>query len=656
MKIVKLELENIGNITKATYDLGKTNIFNADNGIGKTNTINALSYLLSGKTLTTTNNKNTEFKEYIPVNDKTKVCSARITLETGTTFSFKHYAKFTKKRGSDELTFEGYTTDYYYNDVKCRNNNEYRTEFDNAFGISEVRKIKVNDSSFNHLALLTDVTYALNKLDYKTLRELITFFVGDLTFEKMVLLNQNFKYLEDDNKKYNGRFDIARRNYSSSAKELRQKIEIQTQVINNLNCDYDLDNYTKLHTEQEEIIKEKTLIESQSNSDYQKQELIKLKEEYFEKKQYDLEHNRNTKFDELNKVLEEKETLFKTSKANLIKYETDISKTKTNIFIVKSKYESLKNEKIAFETQLYNLKNQDFNILTCPICGAVVNQDEVNNYEQEKENKAKEIQLKINSIEEDIDKLSNETQLYAKQLNEFESLKNVELENQNTYKIEIDNIEQQIKDSMNQVFNPYSEETIQLGNKIQELQAEIETNESKENELKKNKLNELDEKLSIVNSQLDVINGARANELRKNTLILELSSLQNQLNEAETKEMLCDNYIKTKIKYLSDLTIDTFGIEFKMLEEQVNGGLQEVCYPVVDNKSYSQMNAGLKQLVGAKFIKAIEQLLDIEEFPILIDNAESLGSNSFNALQELDNQLFITRVTNDKEIRFEKID
>ena len=129
----------------------------------------------------------------------------------------------------------------------------------------------------------------------------------------------------------------------------------------------------------------------------------------------------------------------------------------------------------------------------------------------------------------------------------------------------------------------------------------------------------------------------------------EKAILVNELNEVEAQYTLCDNYIKTRIKCINDKTFETFGIEFEMLKEQVNGGLEEVCYPVLNGKTYNQLNRGLKEYLGAKFITKIKELTEVTGMPILIDNAESLSNNSLLKIVEMGSQIIATRVVSGKD-------
>lgn len=650
MKIKKLKITNVGNIDKAEYDLDDFNAFDADNGVGKTNTLNSLAYLLMGRIFTDNAKNENEFTDLIPNDDSKKVCFVEVELENGATLGFKFYNKYIKQRGSTEETFTGRTTEWYFNGVKCRNTTEFMTEFNNVFGLENLSQIKVNDSKFNPRALLCDVFYAFTKIDYKILREIIIHFVGDVSFNEMCAKNSEYLVLSRDNEKYNGRFDIARKNYWSMQNELKKQIIIKQEVIDNIVTDYDENKLNMLNERMNELLTEKIKLNNTSELDAKKQEVEMLKEKWLDSKQNDLSKNKNQELETAEKEVFKVQNAVIEAKNLETNLSHRISLIKMKGASQKSVYDSI-DSKIDILLKQFNDLNSSENNLEelCPNCGYVLNQSENEQYKLQKTKRLEEIKKDIENNKVLKEQILQESKALAKDM----KIENSQLLVATNNRIELEKQLNDIKTKYNALKTKpitISETTKELEQQYLQALSELDANTLKLEEERKEAKLKNEEERKAVEAELGILNGAKANVNRKNVFEAELHNLVKELNDCESKYILCDNYIKKRIRLISETTKEKFGIEFKLLEEQVNGGLTEVCYPIYDGKEYQKLNRGLKEVVGAKFIKSIENLLGIKEYPIIIDNAESLGNSSVNQLKELGNQLIITRVRNQNEV------
>ena len=656
MKIKQLEIQNVGNIGSVKYDLSNVNIWSADNGVGKSNTINSLSYLLSKRIMSDGSVGENDFYQLIPNDDQTKVCSVTITTETNTTFGFKHYNKFTKKRGSTETVFDGRVTDWYYNGVKCKNIAEFNSEFYRVFGLEKLKDITVNDSKFNPLALITDVFYAFNKIDYKILRELVIHFTGDVTFNDLVNSYPEFNNLKDDNIKYGGRIDLARKNYKSMYLDLQKQVEIKQGVIDAFNVgQFNQDELNKLNEEKNSLLSLKNN-ETGKAKEYLMNLEIKLEElssKYVQSKSNDQLQNSNQVLVLGKKVSELKDTL-QTYQVSVTKLENDLNVFRERGRTNKHSDEIYKEQIDHLYLELNELVNNPPKAMTCPECGHEFN-DSSDYIESVKKHKEKIEKIKL-------------------QIADYNSKRNANIEATKSLLIDIKKVNdalvestrelEKVKAEYDRVNNSYlmaqqeqnsyiSENTKALKTEYENMQKELDLSKKNYSEFINTINGRFDEQLNQCELEINKLLEIKYSIDKKAQLEKEKELLVYQLNNAESMFYLCDKYIKLRIKTISDKTKDTFGIQFQMLEEQVNGGLAEVCYPVVEGKSYTQLNRGMKETIGAKFIKAIETLSNIDEFPILIDNAESLSNRTILNLEKLNNQLFLTKVSNDHEINFE---
>ncbi len=640
--ITKLSIENVGNIKKAEYDLSsKLNVFEADNGVGKTNTLNAFSYLLAKRIFSDNGKSENEFTSLIPINDDRAIASVFITTDLGQEFGFKFYNVYQKTRGSNEEVFKGRTTDYYFNGVKCKNISEFDSSFNIAFNLDKLRNIKVNDSKFNALALITDVFYAFSKIDYKLLRELVIHFTGDVSFEDLIKTNPEFIKLKDDVIKYNGRLDLARKNYKAMSLELSKQIDVKQGILDGLDIDFDESKLEELENKKLEIesLKQTDLKDSDTSlSDLQLQ-VMNAERAYLNSKTNDYQNNQNTKLNEaIDQVNVAKEKLH-SCEITLKDYESKLHVINEQGKLNKLKYESLTNDIEKLQLELSEvIANPD----KCPNCGYVLNEDK-------QEAKINILKNKINDLLEQRKLPVEETKMLVKDkemLNEFISQANSDLD---SLKADLSDKEAILNKIKEEPFNPISEATNKLKDAYLELKEKLSEEEQKHSDLMFDVEQKYAEECLKINKEIEPLLQAKYNlKLYKKTE-KEKTVLVNELNEVEAQYTLCDNYIKTRIKCINDKTFETFGIEFEMLKEQVNGGLEEVCYPVLNGKTYNQLNRGLKEYLGAKFITKIKELTEVTGMPILIDNAESLSNNSLLKIVEMGSQIIATRVVSGKD-------
>lgn len=638
-----ITIENVGNIKNATYDLSnKLNVFEADNGVGKTNTLNAISYLLAKRIFSDNGKNENEFTSLIPVDNDRAVSSVFITTESGQEFGFKFYNVYQKTRGTNEEVFKGRTTDYYFNGVKCKNIAEFDFAMNNAFNLDLLKKIKVNDTKFNAMALITDVFYAFAKIDYKLLRELVIYFTGDVSFEDLAKEHPEFNSLKDDVVKYNGRLDLARKNYKSIILDLQKQIDVKDGILKGLDINFD-------EAKLKDLEAKKTSIEALKQGDLSgsnialielQKKVIEAERAYLNSKTNDYQTNQNIKLNEAMELVSVAKEKLHSCEIVLKDYENKLKIINEQGKFNKTKNESLVNELEKLQVELAEVIN---NPDKCPNCGYILN-------EEKQQEKIDNLKAKITNLNNQKASLIEDTKKLANDKNELSELIDGANSDLSDLKADLSQKEANLDKVKGEPFNPISEGTNALKNIYLSLKEELNKLEESHNNLEVEIETKYANDLAQINKELEPIMQAKYNlKLYKKT-DKEKQELISQLNDAESSYTLCDEYIKTRIKAINDKAYSTFGIEFEMLKEQVNGGLEEVCYPVLDGKAYNQLNRGLKEYLGALFITKIKELTNVKDMPILIDNAESLGSNSLNKIVNMGSQIIATRVVSNKNI------
>ncbi len=139
------------------------------------------------------------------------------------------------------------------------------------------------------------------------------------------------------------------------------------------------------------------------------------------------------------------------------------------------------------------------------------------------------------------------------------------------------------------------------------------------------------------------INSSSENETRR----ARIAELEKELREVGQKVSNCDKMLyacDSYIKAISRRINDKFdGLEFKLFEQQINGGVKETCSITYNGVPYQSLNSGHRIVVGLNIIKALQEVYGIK-VPVVIDNAESISEGN---LPEMDCQTILLKVTDD---------
>ena len=135
--------------------------------------------------------------------------------------------------------------------------------------------------------------------------------------------------------------------------------------------------------------------------------------------------------------------------------------------------------------------------------------------------------------------------------------------------------------------------------------------------------------------------------------IMSLRTEQREVSQkvAEQEKMiyLLEEFIRFKMNNVSDEINNKFdGVNFKLFENQINGGLKETCELTVNGVPYGSLNAGHRIVAGLQIIKSLQGLYGVY-MPVFVDNAESV--NDFN-LPTMDCQMILLKVS-DEDLKVE---
>ena len=667
--IKKLIIENFRNISHAEYELTKSNIFEGRNNVGKTNTINALYWLLTGELLSDDLDKAKMVDTIIPETNKEAIVEVTAILESGIEIKRRYFQNWTRTRGTTEMVYQGNSTESYINNSKQKET-EWLSKVLAAFGNDYTCNVK----KINKVAAVVDPTYLLMKTDYKDLRAFIFEMVGGVTFEEIAKKNPKYKELEEMLRVTPA--EDLRTNYKTKLNKFKEEITKKIGVIESLNNADPYDDSEYEETAKTLAEKEKQLAYLKTSAPGEVKDMQLVQSELL-KELAGLTTKKNELQNQLNIALMEETQKAQNPKVPAL--EKEINELELKIAKIKNTGKMEQDKKATADTlrKSYEIKKKDaendiatcrgdLNKVyssepeekTCPACGCILNEEEIENFNELKETKIEKIKELIAQLEKNRDDAAAKELAQAEASSEstkkilelkrelgeaiqLEMEKEKELEEARKNKLAVDGtksseiraeiakVEEQAKDC---------EERLKIKN-AEVLEALDKVNQEREAEY-----NTLNKEIEELRTKRDAIAERRMVKGMLETAQKELDKLYADQAADEVKLLLIDAFIKDKIKTLNDKASLFFGVDFILLEEQKNGGLKETCYPVVDGIPYVAINTSRKQEIGIKLINKLRENLELSDLPMIIDKLECLDDSNIKRIQA--DQLITAKVTN----------
>lgn len=644
----RLTLNNFKGIKEKEIEFtDKTNI-SGDNATGKSTVFDAYSWLLWGKD--SFNRKDYEIKPYDGNNEVIHNLESSVegVFEAGDkpiTFKRVYKEVWSKKRGSNNETFTGHTTDFYINDVP-KKKKEYEEK------ISEL----VTEDEFN---LLSNPKYFNDILDKKERRKILLTLVDDVSIDDVIATNKDLKDL--DLESYT--IDELQAMAKSSNKKINDKLKEIPARIDELEATKTTEDFIELEKEKEEVKKaidklDKKLagtnnVSEELQAKYDKiadikKSIASIKADFEDKnkKAYD---SCRSEISELDRVI---------TAANF-----EIDNTKSRIEDTRKSIESREWSKKKTIEILNDLRTKWGEInkekfdgnFTCPVCGKDFDPEKkeelIKNFNLDKSRKLealaekgemykqdqKEIEESIASYQEDVKKFEDK----IKKLSESKAEKEKSIENYKKKLEEIKAIElpQESKD-----------EVINLESQIEAIEEEIasvgqvdNTEVIEQKATYSEKLEEINSKLSLkgLNAQLD----AKIDQYMEDE-----KKLSRAFEENQRILYLCEEYIRAYTELVSEKVNNLFTfVKFKLFDTQINGGIVETAEATYNGVPYGSLNTAAQINAGLDVINSLSKHYD-KQIPIFVDNAESV-----NDLVNTESQLITLTVSKFKNLRVENI-
>lgn len=639
MRIKSITIQNFKGCKEKTYAFDEKNAtVSGANATGKTTILDAFWWLLFNK-----DSLGNEKFSVRPLDengnqiDNIEIKVSAVFDNNGREIEFSKVQKqkWVKKRGTDVTELQGNENLYEIDGYP-------KTEKDYKAAISDI----VSEEIFK---MITNPTY-FPSLKWKEQRDILMRFVSEISDYDLASGNEKFAGLLDELMKAPSTDDIKAK-YQKALNEWKKKqaeLPVRIDEAKKSRVDIDVAEFELGKKAVIELIKSNK--EKQEDVSKQLEEHKSLSDGILELKfaLVDLERKANAENQEkrrnIRREIDEKTGL-------LLNIDDGIKRNNHEISSCEDDIERKSNEKNRLAEKWKNVNAETFDESTtiCPTCNRPLPDDEIEqlraNFEKSKAERLAKIVTDGNNAKSEIDtdksvienlKKCNEENLAKKQLLEQEI---AELENQLS-KIpssvdvsqmdECKEIEKQIteKESALSKMNNASEIRRNLENEMEDLNG---------------KLLEFEKKIALAENNIEIDD--RIEELK-----VEQKEVAQKVADQEKMLYLLEEFIRYKMDKVSDEINKQFdGINFKLFENQLNGGLKETCELTVNGVPYGSLNNGHRIIAGLQIIKALQVLYGVS-MPVWIDNAESI--NDFN-LPTMDCQVICMKVTEDREVKVE---
>ncbi len=679
LELKKIKIENYRSIESETleFDNGsKCTVFSGESGTGKTTRIEAILWALTDTLFDGSTNG---LNDFITPKGSEQGTLTSVELhfyiaDEPFVFTKQMKEKWVRKRGTDDIVFEGTDTTYYFNGTKQDTKKDYQKLIYRAFGLTKaidlINKETTLLSKANIMNLILNLDYFLT-LDNKTLRELVLLVGGKTDITQLEMgdilrkllkqknndvdeLKKTFKQQLKGDKNNQGLYDVV--------KALDTQIETYEKQVNDVVSDLELTEAIKrLNRIDTDIIDlkvelSKGAIEIEKEYDYKISDLELKARDEIDKIKQETEKEQNEKIKVVETEIDKTQTKYNELMENLNSLlEMDKSARQT----IKQKEYEIKDirergaELVAEKKELENGEE-----INCPLCKQnfihvhnPLRVNEINFKLQELKNKIKEREFGITEFNNDLVSLDKRIKEISKEIEETkvildskkelvadenakrtQTLETLDLSNFNSKEII------SIKEELNALKKAKSNVEIEHSIQRQQIKTKIANLEREKEQLK-----EISSKGDSSTKFQRLLNEAQ--DLRKEK--------QQQINTIEQLEMelkmLNEDYLREVDKQVKN----AFGenIKFKLFETNTtNDNIVPTCEMLVKDSfgrwvnAINGINTGHSVPRLVEFLSIVKNHLGARKSILLIDFFESIGNEPLQELLSYGENVIATQV------------
>jgi DNA repair exonuclease SbcCD ATPase subunit len=568
------------------------------NGSGKTTLKHAFNWLLVGK--------DAEFNALNPKivrRDGTEVHNVDSVVEgtfrvEGTTVKLKRIQKenWVKKRGSNEKSFSGHITKFYIDEVPVKEK-DYKSTVAEIFGGEDALKA------------LVDPFYIAEKIPWQRRRELIMNLCGEVKEDEVFAKNPDL--LELQTLKGNRTLEQFKLVLKDKMSEINTDLQVIPGKIDELSRFAGVPEGTPalkdLKADKKEIngrLKELRELITPKSDERKEIEIadIRSKMGHLERQQEEEERGYSRQIDEQIHPLGQRYKVVESKILDLGDPEARVKVCNNRVISLRKAYNEVSISEFSLEEKI------------CELCGQEIPEE----LQEEAFSRGKAIALeKIREEGKDFSAKLNGAKKALAEKNELQ----VELE-----KLMAEILELQAK-KLEMPPADLPEEYFQLKERLEVLTAEDGNEDIKTLSAYKEKIKELKADKELINDKIELYSRAKDIKKRLKELKEMEESLADNWSELERQKYLVEEFIRTEVSLIETKVVETLGVEglnVKLFQEQVNGGLREVCELTYDGIPFGgTLNYGHRVFIGLCLIMSMQEYYGLR-MPVFVDNAESL--------------------------------
>lgn len=639
MKIKSISIQNFKGCKDKTYVFdGNNATVSGANATGKTTILDAFWWLLFNKdSLGNEKFSIRPLDENGNLIDNIEIKVSAIFDNNGREIEFSKVQKqkWVKKRGTDVTELQG---------------NENLYEIDGYPKAEKDYKAAISDMVSEEIfKMITNPTY-FPSLKWKEQRDILMRFVSEISDYDLASGNEKFTGLLDELMKAPSTDDIKAK-YQKALSEWKKKqseLPVRIDEAEKSKVDIDVAEFELGKKAILELIKSNS--EKQEDVSKQMEEYQKLSDGIMELKfsESDLVRKANAENEEKRRNLRKQ---IGEKLGFLMNIDNGIRRNNREIDSCERDIENKTREKnqLAEKWKKVNAEVFDESTTICPTCNRTLPEDEIEqlraNFENYKSERLAKIVTDGNNAKSEIE-MSKTMIVNLKQCNEDN------LTNKEKLETEIKELEKQLSEIPSSVDVSQMDEYKEIEKQLEEKElalsqmnnaSDVRRNLEFERKDLNSKLLEIEKKIASASRNVEI--DERIDELKA-----EQREVAQKVADQEKMLYLLEEFIRFKMDKVSDDINKQFdGINFKLFENQLNGGLKETCELTVNGVPYGSLNNGHRIIAGLQIIKALQDLYGVE-MPVWIDNAESI--NDFN-LPTMDCQVICMKVTEDREVKVE---
>lgn len=662
MKIEHVKIENFRSISHVEYDLRRVNLFTGPNQTGKTNTIQAIFWALTDIML----DGSSDFESIKPLYDTSRKALVELAFDTGLTLQKTYAEKWVKTKGSEEKTMTGHETTYMINGIKT-GVTAARKQLRDIFLAGQPEKGK-----FDLLRALIDPLYCGAKCDWKIFREFIIDLCGDVSPDDVVASDPALSPVM--NRIRTDGYDTSKtmKYYKQVVAKCRKEIDedsAKVEALQSISKPSD-DDINAARIALQDIDRAITDIKAGREA-----QILTNAEDAVRSAIIDVREAEQADRDVANRAnadIDAKLVALQSKNAELVKLQQEqtriVSKNQSDYSESENRARALSLEinnaeakkKVLAERYVQISKEPVPDEQTCPNCGYVINQEQINRHETDRGNRLKlcadegtAIVLQIDNLKFDIEEENRRMSSMAKALDESKA----------AYAKITDSIREvssQILTLSNSKVKPTeSERTKKAKGVLTKAEAALATAKADaavQNRDMEHQIQTLEASKSI---HLDTIGLKAAYEQtlkRIDEYNSEISAAMKHQTDAEQMLALVSRYIQCRLNLFQKRIEDVFGtrLQIQLIEENIKeGSWNECCIPkVIDKDTPFSDGSGSEQIITGIYIaECVKKRLHIPDLPYIFDECDKLDSAHLGALDT--KSQIISTIVND--IDYKKI-